>query len=219
MTSTAPAPATIATLAADAIRAALDGGAQYAAVDRAVYAHSPHDDFARDELVTAVDTLLRTGHVTVTPADAPDPAALLAEMTRCRDNALADLYRDDVETDPHLPSVAADAITGMGFDWDDDRVVQDIADTVASALQPAFGKLTQERDRLRIERDRLLAFANWTVRNTRPLTDIHTAALTAIDSPSTRAALVDLAAIAAEIAAPACTCHAEPVHQAGCPAA
>jgi hypothetical protein len=77
--------------------------------------------------------------------------ALVTEMTRCRDNALAALYRDDVETDPHLPSVAADAITGMNFDWDDERVVQDIADTVARALQPEFGKLTQERDKLRAE--------------------------------------------------------------------
>lgn len=58
-----------------------------------------------------------------------------------------------------------------------------------------------EVTRLRTERDRLLAFANWTASNTRPLTEVHTAALTAIDSPSTRAALADLAQIAAEVAA------------------
>jgi hypothetical protein len=133
--------------------------------------------------------------------------ALVAEMTRCRDNALAALYRDDVETDPHLPSVAADAITGMNFDWDDDRAVQDIADTVARALQPAFGKLTQERDKLRAADAAVLAVmehyrdasgdaSRWTI-----LSDLAVARSGHIPE-----------AIAA------CSGGAEPVHQAGCDA-
>lgn len=77
------------------------------------------------------------------------------------------------------------------------------ADAVADRgkLLAEVTRLRAELEQARAERDRLLAFANWTVRNSRPLTEVHTAALTAIDSPSTRAALVDLAQVAAEVAA------------------
>lgn len=68
-------------------------------------------------------------------------------------------------------------------------------------LDASVTELRDSLTSLRPERDRLLAFANWTARNTYPLTEVHTAALTAIDSPSTRAALADLAEVAAEVTA------------------
>lgn len=181
--------------------------------------------------------------------------ALAAEMTRCRDNALSALHRDDVETDPHLPSVAADAITGMNFDWDDERVVQDIADTVAAALQPAFGKLTQERDRLRTELERQdgearfwefeyqEAMDNYKGESQQvgklraeleqartPIHDNATRALDYLAALDTSHMSTDAIGLGLHIVAmldgpgdptapPACTCAAEPVHQAGCPGA
>lgn len=80
--------------------------------------------------------------------------ALVAEMTRCRDNALAALYRDDVETDPHMPDLFADGLHGL-YDWEDqpepDSAPQELVDRCVRIVQPAFGKLTQERDSLRAE--------------------------------------------------------------------
>jgi hypothetical protein len=81
----------------------------------------------------------------------------LDEMTHCRDNALAALYRDDVETDIDLEETIADPFHGPGWDWDESDlklVVREAAD----AVRPAFGKLTEERDRLRNELAAVAAF-------------------------------------------------------------
>lgn len=74
-------------------------------------------------------------------------------------------------------------------------------DTAEPDVFEAIRRMRAELEQARADRERLLAFANWTARNTYPLTEVHAAALTAIDSPSTRAALVDLAQVAAETAA------------------
>jgi hypothetical protein len=96
------------------------------------------------------------------PADWPRKidqlTADLAEMTRCRDNALRALYRDDVETDPHLPDLFADGLHGL-YDWEQepepDSAPQDLVDRCVQIMQPAFGKLTQQRDAFLIQRDNL----------------------------------------------------------------
>lgn len=77
-------------------------------------------------------------------------SAALTEMTHCRDNALRALYRDDVETDIDLEETIAAPFYGPGWDWDASDLKPVVREAVA-AIRPAFGKLTQERDRLRAE--------------------------------------------------------------------
>lgn len=74
--------------------------------------------------------------------------AQLAEMTRLRDNALRALHRDDVETDIDLEETIAAPFYGPGWDWDE-RDLQRVVREAADAVQPAFGKLTQQRDQAR----------------------------------------------------------------------
>ena len=74
----------------------------------------------------------------------------LTEMTHCRDNALAALYRDDVETDIDLEETIAAPFYGPGWDWDESDL-KPVVREAADAVRPAFGKLTEERDRLRTE--------------------------------------------------------------------
>jgi hypothetical protein len=71
-----------------------------------------------------------------------------AEMTRCRDAAMRALYRDDVETDIDLEETISDPFYGPGWDWDESSL-KPVVREAANAVRPAFGKLTQERDRLR----------------------------------------------------------------------
>lgn len=85
---------------------------------------------------------------------APEVAALrasLEEMTRCRDNALRALYRDDVETDVDLEETIAAPFYGPGWDWDEADLMRVVREAVA-AVRPPFAKLTEERDGLREER-------------------------------------------------------------------
>lgn len=77
-------------------------------------------------------------------------AAALTEMTHCRDNALRALYRDDVETDIDLEETIAAPFYGPGWNWDESDL-KPVVREAADAVRPAFGKLTQERDRLRSE--------------------------------------------------------------------
>jgi hypothetical protein len=72
----------------------------------------------------------------------------LAEMTHLRDNALRALYRDDVDTDIDLDETIAAPFYGPGWDWDESDL-QPVVREAASAVRPAFGKLTQQRDRAR----------------------------------------------------------------------
>ena len=74
----------------------------------------------------------------------------LDEMTHCRDNALRALYRDDVETDIDLEETIAAPFYGPGWDWDGSDL-KPVVREAADAVRPAFGKLTEERDRLRTE--------------------------------------------------------------------
>lgn len=76
--------------------------------------------------------------------------AALTEMTHCRDNALRALYRDDVETDIDLEETIAAPFYGPGWDWDASDL-KPVVREAADAVRPAFGKLTQERDRLRAD--------------------------------------------------------------------
>lgn len=76
--------------------------------------------------------------------------AALDEMTHLRDNALRALYRDDVDTDIDLEETIAAPFYGPGWDWDE-HDLQPVVREAANAVRPAFGKLTQERDRLRVE--------------------------------------------------------------------
>lgn len=76
--------------------------------------------------------------------------AALDEMTRCRDNALRALYRDDVETDIDLEEEIAAPFYGPGWNWDEGALTPVVREA-AAAVRPAFAKLTQERDRLRAE--------------------------------------------------------------------
>lgn len=76
--------------------------------------------------------------------------AALTEMTHCRDNALRALYRDDVETDIDLEETIAAPFYGPGWDWDESDL-KPVVREAADAVRPAFGKLTQERDRLRAD--------------------------------------------------------------------
>lgn len=77
-------------------------------------------------------------------------SAALTEMTHCRDNALRALYRDDVETDIDLEETIAAPFYGPGWDWDE-ADLKPVVREAADAVRPAFGKLTQERDRLRAD--------------------------------------------------------------------
>ncbi|WP_318205353.1 hypothetical protein [Streptomyces sp. SCL15-4] len=74
--------------------------------------------------------------------------AELAEMTHLRDNALRALYRDDVNTDIDLEETIAAPFYGPGWDWDE-ADLQRVAREAAAAVRPAFGKLTQQRDKAR----------------------------------------------------------------------
>lgn len=74
--------------------------------------------------------------------------AALDEMTHCRDNALRALYRDDVDTDIDLEETIAAPFYGPGWDWDESDL-QRVVREAAAAVRPAFGKLTQQRDKVR----------------------------------------------------------------------
>jgi hypothetical protein len=74
--------------------------------------------------------------------------AALDEMTHCRDNALRALYRDDVDTDIDLEETIAAPFYGPGWDWDE-AALQAVVKEAAAAVRPAFGKLTQQRDKAR----------------------------------------------------------------------
>lgn len=76
--------------------------------------------------------------------------AQLAEMTHLRDNALRALYRDDVELDIDLEETIAAPFYGPGWDWDESDL-QPVVREAANAVRPAFGKLTQQRDKARDE--------------------------------------------------------------------
>lgn len=85
--------------------------------------------------------------------------AALTEMTHCRDNALRALYRDDVETDIDLEETIAAPFYGPGWDWDESDL-KPVVREAADAVRPAFGKLTEERDQLRAESERVRRIAN-----------------------------------------------------------
>lgn len=88
------------------------------------------------------------------PESAAEMAKLrsdLEEMTRCRDNALRALYRDDVETDVDLEETIAAPFYGPGWDWDEADLMRVVREAVA-AIRPAFAKLAEECDGLRAER-------------------------------------------------------------------
>jgi hypothetical protein len=72
----------------------------------------------------------------------------LAEMTRLRDNAVRALYRDDVDTDIDLEETIAAPFYGPGWCWEEHEI-QPVVREAASAVRPAFGKLTQQRDEAR----------------------------------------------------------------------
>ena len=134
-------------------------------------------------------------------------APLLAEVQQLR----AELA--DIETHPDLPSVICDAITGMNWDWDDIRAVADITDTVARALQREFGALTQENGPLRAGVERRRAFADYVIRDTHPLSEMHMQALRVTGATET---LDILTAIRAEHAAGRAEEHAEPTNPRPC---
>lgn len=133
---------------------------------------APPTDAELDAIQTAIDTYRRhpsIGFACCTAHPVADAgAALLAEvrrlsaalteMTHCRDNALRALYRDDVETDIDLEETIAAPFYGPGWDWDDDGDMGRVVREAVAAIRPAFGKLTQERDRLRAELTAVAAF-------------------------------------------------------------
>lgn len=99
-------------LAAAAIREALSSGAAYDAVDRAV-PDSP--GLGRAQLVDAVDALLRTGQITVTPAGtvaAEDPRLSVARTAVTALERLADQLVCEPAT-----CEAADEIRAILIDW------------------------------------------------------------------------------------------------------
>lgn len=134
----------------------------------------------------------------------------LVEMTGLHSNALAALYRDDVETDPHLPDLFADGLHGL-YEWEDqpepDQAPPELVDRCVRIVQPAFGKLTQERDSLSAELEQARAKIR-AVEQARCWTN----------GDGKRFVFAEDLLAAVQLA-PACSCAAEPVHQAGCPAA
>lgn len=109
------------------------------------------------EYATLTDGPLQTDADQLTGKDVPAlvkevrrlrPA--LDEMIHCRDNALRALYRDDVETDIDLEETIAAPFYGPGWNWDGSDL-KPVVREAAEAVRPAFGKLTEERDRLRAE--------------------------------------------------------------------
>lgn len=163
------------------------------------------------------------------PALLADNARLradLTEMTRLHGNALAALYRDDIETDPHLPDLFADGLNGL-YEWEDqpepDQAPQELVDRCVRIIKPAFGKLTQERDRLRAELEQARAADAAVLTVMEHYRDANYSA-TGSAEPSRWTILGDLAVarsghVPEAIAATADPCRAEPVHQTGCPGA
>jgi hypothetical protein len=77
--------------------------------------------------------------------------AELAEMTRCRDAAIRQARRDDIDVEPHLDDLFADGL----YEWPDqpqpDAAPASLVNTCVALIRPVLAKLTEQRDQTRAE--------------------------------------------------------------------
>jgi hypothetical protein len=80
--------------------------------------------------------------------------ASLAEMTRCRDAAIRQARRDDIDVEPHLDDLFADGLHGL-YEWTDqpqpDAAPDLLVNTCVALIRPVLAKLTEQRDQARAE--------------------------------------------------------------------
>lgn len=73
------------------------------------------------------------------------------EAFRCRDAAQRALYRDDIDTDVHLPDLIGDGLHGLA-EWDtepSDQAPEWLINAIVDLVRPVLAKVTDERDRAR----------------------------------------------------------------------
>lgn len=83
---------------------------------------------------------------------------LLAEMTRCRNNAMAYAERqyvpieldDEIDTDgEELAGRIEGGLLGPGWDWEDDRTPGQLARTAVAVIRPHLARLTDQAQQAR----------------------------------------------------------------------
>lgn len=86
--------------------------------------------------------------------------AQLAEMTRCRDNAMAYANRehvpidldDEIDTDgEELANRIEGELLGPGWDWEDDRTPGQLARTAVAVIRPHLARLTDQAQKARAQ--------------------------------------------------------------------
>lgn len=88
-------------------------------------------------------------------AEAKQLHADLAEMTRCRDNAVRAIDRMDVAIEFHLDEALADGLVGIA-EWNEpepDHAPKWLIDAVVRVVRPELARLTEQRDQLSAEVD------------------------------------------------------------------